>query len=781
MYKKTFRFMIPLFLFVLNIFAADHEISTDHLWTLLSKESSERAFALNGTQIQIKIPKTKLQAAWAGHNITPSANVIVFKAKALNGKNINFKINITMTAYHGDPAEKCMGHSETKSFVFKNHAQENLKVFSVPLTIDASDLVCQQCGNPTNHATFIFDFTTEDSGGIEISPFQLKTEFIIRLQKKTDSQAPYLSNILAPEYKPYEMKELPAHTTYTQDFTEMSRKANITRKNYEEFLPVLEFLKKEDYKNAIVLAEKNADENIFSSVMLYLIYSRGYCGENSNYSKAAKYFNNLIGSYFGKEPGYMFWVYEYVNIWKKYRLTPNTPGETAEIKTWDATGMIMDEIVPLRGKYPLKKCYEERMRNIGGIGARTLYLIAREQLVLDSILDEARNLGNAEAWAGNHAPFEQRGMNPERPPLSQEGTINKPDESEYKNLKRAAELGYVPAKLRLARVLLTKNFSPEGFDLSGARKLLEDSIKECEKYSGTCCKHAETDLKYARDLLDVIPEKNTPVQELINRYDQLQAKKWYVQDSSFLQFRMDILAEMISKMDHPDSLFFQALELPSTEYNKKNQLFRSAAEKGSQKAIKMCLDGIYRHGHKDRWYFLYLAGKFQTPYNGNKQNYFNEAYCTLQEMRYQIPPPEYFNILSVLAPHHKQAEEEYRKLSKELVFDISISDKRSLSAEKRNDGGFHSVEIKAQPSTVTRYVVIKNRSAEKIRGEIFLYSLSKQCSNLDVSGEFTDENGKTQRTYPGNVLLMKYLPAELKITIAPRTESLDLQVQYRIY
>ena len=770
-------------LFIFKISAFETSIDPDHLSARTYKDSPQKSFALNDKNMQIKTPETSLVAAWVGHNISVSSeNSIFFKAKALKNENILFNCKVQMLTYHTSPAEKCNGSARSKFFIFGNYAEKEWKEFYFPLKIQVTELLCSQCGKMLNHATFIFYFSTEEKGGIEFTPFNLKTAFHVRVQKKSDKHAPYLSNIFSPGYKPYEMKKLPDRSMLAGNFKDLSAKANIVRKQYAGFRQIVEMMNKNETPKAIVQAEKIASENIFSSVFLYLIYSRGYCGEKINYRKAAKYFNSFIGSYFGREPGYIFWIYEYQNIWKKYRLIPTFTGESAIINAWAADGRIMDEIVPLRGKYSLKNCYEESMRNIGGIGARAIFLIAREQHALADIVNDARKLGNAEAWAGKYAPFESRGLKPEREALAKE-SFNKPDESEFRNLKRASELGYIPAKLYLARALATKNFTADGLDLNTARKLLKEAIAECEKYSASGCKHAETDLKYARDLLAVIPEENTPVQELVKLYDQLQSDLSDGGNMSFLQFRLYILTEMISrkKSDHPDVLFMQALKLPGSQYRKKNELIRSAAEKGSLKAIKLCLESLFTRGNKDHWYFLYLAGKYKLHYNGSRKNYFNEAYMILQEMRYQMPMPEYMKAISILAPYHRFAKEVFNKLSKNLNFDISVSDKTTLSAVKKNDGGHHFIEIKAQPSPENRYIIIKNQSAEKIRGAIFFHSLSRQCSNLDLYGEFTDENGRVQKTYTGNSIPIKYLPTELKVFIAPRREALELKILYQIY
>ncbi|MBQ9789162.1 MAG: hypothetical protein IJW31_06170, partial [Lentisphaeria bacterium] len=361
-----------------------------------------------------------------------------------------------------------------------------------------------------------------------------------------------------------------------------------------------------------------------------------------------------------------------------------------------------------------------------------------------------------------------------------EEVINKPSDFEFKNLKKAAELGFIPAKLKLARVLVTKNFAPAGCDFVTARKLLKESIKELEKYSKTPCTHATEDLQYARDLLAIIPLPDTPTEELVKKYDALQGETRT--NLYFYEFKLNILTEMISaRNDNPEALFQQALKLPNSQYKKKNEMIRTAAEKGSHNAIRLCLTSLYTQGHREHWYFLILAGKYKVPYNGSKMNYFNEAYQILRQMRYMMPMPEYIKAVSVLAPYHEKANAEYKILARKIEFDFTVSDSDTVKIKNNSTAGMNMLQIRAEPSAKTRYVTIKNKSSEKIRGSFFLESRSTEISNLDVLCEFEDENKRKQKTYCGDFMNMKFIPQELKITVAPRQQVLDLNIKFMLY
>ena len=164
-----------------------------------------------------------------------------------------------------------------------------------------------------------------------------------------------------------------------------------------------------------------------------------------------------------------------------------------------------------------------------------------------------------------------------------------------------------------------------------------------------------------------------------------------------------------------------------------------------------------------------------------KINYFNEAYQFLRKMRYMVPMPEYIKALSVLAPYHEQANAEYKILARKIEFDFTISDSDTVKVKNNSTAGMNMLQIKAEPSAKTRYVIIKNKSSKKIRGSFFLESRSAALSNLNVFCEFKDEHGRMQKTYPGNSTLSKYIPDELKIFIAPRTSPLDLDIRFMLY
>ncbi len=787
------KLIILSFIFGLNfcLLATDFfsgKLDADSLLAFRYANEAKEHFSLNNEKIQINGKNSTLSAAWVGHNIIPSNNEIIFSLQSLSGKNQKIKLVVTLYPWHSDPADKCKGKAEEiffkskRFFFFELSAEPNTKNIKFPLKIKQDNLKCEQCGKILAHGTFLLHFELLNEGKIEISPFEIHTAFPIKIQHKTDEHSEYLSNITRADYTPYPQKELSDHPVLTDDVLTLSKKAMTTRKHLSAFRPVLDLYQKGSVAEAVSLAETLGDENTFASIFLYLMYSRGYNGIAIDNQKAGKYFSNLIGSYEWKEPGFTLYLFDYKNIWKKYRLTPTYPNEKVTISAWSNIGTVMEEIIPLRGKYLLRECYEEKMQNIGGVGARTLYFIGREQVALEDLLQEAKKLGSAEAWVGfEFAPFEYRGINPERTPLEKE-SINHPSKEEFTNLEKAAELGYVPAKITLARILVTPNFKHAEFDSERARKLLQEVITECSNYEKIGCKHALTDLKYAKALLAIIPPANTTSEELNRIYEKLQQSKAKAFDHNFIDFQLSILKNILNKRsDNPESLFFQAESIPNHKWQEKNAAMLKAAEAGSKQATFYCLSRM--SGDRNYWKVLILAGKHNLPYHGSYGSFFNESYKKIHELKYQIPPSEYQKMLIELAPYHREAKAELDKLSQneKLNFEFISDDNATVKCQLLPNGGQPMIKINASPSDTERHITIKRSGEKNLRGSIFMHSVSQERSNLDLYGEFINENGQTIKTYAGNSPQMRYIPTELKITIKPRKTPLDLQINILIY
>ena len=752
-----------------------HELNAEQLEASRYTEPPQQTFAFNGKNIQIKNAPAHLNAVWYGHAIKPSeANVITLRHKALDDRPVQLRLQLTIYYCHTTPADRCNGRAAPKGFSQKVSVGRNAEEAVLKVPVTESDLRCTQCGKVLDHGVFLFDISLEGPGHVEITPPTVKTTFAIQISGARDKHSEYLSNILSPDYQPYEQKKLPPHPMLSRDVRTISEDAMKIFRDLEEFRPIMELYQQENYRQAVAEAEKLSEQNTLAQIVLYLVYSRGYNGIDIDYRKAAACLSKLIGSFDGREPGFMFYSYEYRNIWKKYRLPPTVPGEKAVVTAWGVGDTIIQEIIPLRGKYPLKNCYEEKMRNIGGVIPRALYLLARENQALSDLRDEARRAGCAEAWAGNFAPFERRIFTPNHLSLA-EDSGGPPSRERLAELQHAADLGYVPAKLIVARRLVAPQHMTED-SIKKARTLLQDAIRECRSYSDTPCMHAQADLQFATELLAFIPDEETGTAELLARYRKANAggNDFY---SASLQLQRDILAFMLARRDDsPECLYFRALALPQ---NERLPAMKEAADKGSAHAVHYYL--YQGPGNTpDRWYYCYLAGKHELPHPELSKKYFDEAYRYLKERQYSLPPAQYKEHIALLAPYHPLAKEESQRLSAALEFEITCSDDTSLKAELVNEGGRYYLQINADPSGETRHIIFRKSSPKQWRVSVVFFTHSRECNPRDLFCEFTDEKNQLRKVSVGPVPAMRSIPQEMKLTIAPRQTPLDLKIAFHI-
>ena len=160
-----------------------------------------------------------------------------------------------------------------------------------------------------------------------------------------------------------------------------------TLADFNEFLPTGKMIHEGKVKEGISELKKIAPRNEFALVVLYLIYSRGYCNIKTDPQMAiTKYFDPLRGTFFHSRE---------CQIYTQKRFPPLN-GRT-ELILRDEYGHYH---VKLQGKYPIAECYEEKMLQIGGVIPRIIFEVARVGLKGWKLpMETARKMGNAEAYA----------------------------------------------------------------------------------------------------------------------------------------------------------------------------------------------------------------------------------------------------------------------------------------------------------------------------------------------------------------------------------------------
>ena len=749
------------------------------------REEPRDCYELKKNTLQIKKKRFGVECMFRSRSLRPSEkNSISFQIKAAGGESAHLKAFLTFYASHASDTERCNGTTPKKKFDLSCTAEPDFQTFRFPLEINAEDLVCEQCGRTLHIGRFSLSaYLDEPDGkdsrssgknaGVEISPFSLTTEFpVIMGTRRQISSTMWLTDLLKPGALPAAgAPAQPKPRALSGKVAGIMPDAEQVREELMAFQPVLDLLDRGDDSAAVAKVKQIAEKNHFAMVYLYLLCSRGYSGVPIDYSQAARYFSNFIGSFQGERtPGFMFYLYEYNNIWKKYRLPPNVPGEHVQILAWGREMSTMPEDIPLRGTRPLKECYEEKMRNIGGVAARVLYLIGREQAepVRSELMKMARERECAEAWAEPFTPYEDRSSN-DVWDLKTEGVVAISPEK-FQELQHAADLGYVPAKLRVAKLLLKNSLGIDP-DPVRARKLIQEAVVICSEAEKNGCPHYQTDFGYAQAFQEVIPDENVPTKELLCQWSAIHSSP--NSSSHINELKLSVLNHLLAlRKDNPDRGFFQAMQLPASQQARREELIREAANQGGHIAIQRCL--AHSFGHRDHWYYLYLAGKAELSWRGNTpESYFSKAYDEMKGNVYATGE-EYVRNLALLAPYDERAGREYESLTTRLNFKLESSEPETLSGALESLNGRQVIKVLAKPSEKTRYLDIT--LGQEVRGFLTLDSSSREISNNHVRLEFSDSRGKSNQLLINSFTSMDTIPKKMKLVIGPRQQPLELKI-----
>ena len=729
-------------------------------------------YELDQEELLIKKLRYGISCCFTAHVKPSTGNVMTFQARAEGASKYTISACISMRVTHCSGADHCKGMRNDKFFKISTTVIGKQETFRLPLEIRPEDLICPQCGKMVNCTLFSLDFYLEGlpkdalrqqlkHKGIRISPFTLNTAFPVKTDQAGGKNS--FSGLLVrldPDYQP-PRQEYPRHSSLSRDVKTLSLEAVRVRAELEKFLPVLRLADRGDYPNAVIEAEKIVPGNRFAAIMLYLIYSRGYCGVPVDYQTAAKYFDMLFD--------FRFHTVEYYNLWKKYRFMPTVPNEKVTLLAWWRYET-MQEVIPLRGKYPLRECYEEKMRNIGGVAARALYEGSKALSVLiePELIAMARERGCAEAWADPFVPFEFRHeastwtLRTGSPYVSPE---------QFLGLVRAAELGYVPAKLRVARILLG-NYSYVEPDIPRARKLIQESIVECGRYEKIGCRHGRVEKAFAEELLQVIPNEKASTKELLKQW----AETTGFTTADRMKFNL-INRLLLQRNDELDCDYIRAMNLPKEQADLRNKIIHDTAEKGGELALQYCMNNL-RSGERG-WLYFYWAGIRTKGDEKKRKKMLHGAYTLLRDNKLLFSTEAYLRNLALLVPHVKEAQHDYRILTEGLQFKVECSWQEKIPWISTLMNGKQTVVIKLKPSDKRRYVDIMVVSPKHAEGKVFLNTNSWQKDERkNVQLYYWDSLGRAN--YFQIVDECELIPEKLRILIAPRSEPLDLFVVYQV-
>ncbi len=526
-----------------------------------------------------------------------------------------------------------------------------------------------------------------------------------------------------------------------------------TQAELDAYLPILKLFQAERYPEAVSAAQTIAPQNQFAAVALYLVYSRGYCNTPVSYASAAKFFD-ILYRYEGS-----FGTREYHDVWRQMRPAPTKTEKIAILKGGK-------ERFQLKGKYPLAQCYWEEMDNVGGVGARALFVVAQsytkhDETLQQSIVEIARKEGSACArqWPVYFESFTE--VLPNAALITPEA---------YRRLTAAADSGHVPSML-IAAGYCQQNTDKVRPDPVVAGRYLKLAVAKCQTYEAIGCKHAAIHLKMAKEMLKSVPDITLPTPALLDDFN-----KSYGDEKR----RAALLYEIAGREDHPSCLYFKSMLLPKSEEPKAHAMTREAAINGSHEAIRALLD---RPHDKEYWFALYLAGKHKLPLVKPKDkddSYFRRSYLALaQEKMSRLTPAEYLEALKQLAEAEPWAKEAYQREfggeeKKTERISWKIRDEKFLSAEWLRQDGHVGIKLKITPSEDENYI---DFTFQEVPGEtnftMFIKPGISGLSNYDVRGDIVLPD-KTRREINAGSSYSGKRPAKMRLNILPTGKTFEL-------
>lgn len=528
-----------------------------------------------------------------------------------------------------------------------------------------------------------------------------------------------------------------------------------------DFLPIAEQINQGRNAEGIKAAVAAAPKNPLAAALLYLIYSRGYCGEPVDYRKTMDYYKLAFAL---QLPGRGFCDKEYDRVLRSAQLPPSGGFSQITVPGWYG-----DKIIPLHGQRPFKECYGEVMANIGGLPARVLYESGEElspnpQPVKQAMRREAARLGNPLAMM---APVEPSGTY-----LSTQEQLGR--------VRAAADAGYVPAMLIVADALSgnsRQKFMP--LDPATARKYAKQAEKICIHYADSPFGNIDSDLKKARELTAMLVWTDRSTPEIL--------AEWKRDNTNEGKVAM-LIAILKTRNDSPECAFLRGHELYQTNPEEGTRQIEAAAEAGSVLALRHLLNS--GRNSTNYWRYLYWAGKYGLP-EKDGGNYFYQAKGELDQQQIRMSPTEYRANFGLLAQANPVLMEEYVRMYRVRPGEtadpatlpiVQVDDPETVSVQPIPDfpgGCAYRCIFKA--SKQRHYAEWTNlpdlKKSEEII-EIQPLSGGGLSSNM-VRIRAADSKGHKLDTGCSNMISLFFHPEKVRMTAEKQDQDVELRVVFR--
>ncbi len=416
----------------------------------------------------------------------------------------------------------------------------------------------------------------------------------------------------------------------------------------QQYLPIAKMLNAKMDQQAVAALERIAPDNLYASATLIVIYSRGYAGQQIDYRKVKKYWEN------SERVSWVYQIYDGFMNYERHRVCDYMP-----LYGWNALpfGIEIDQArnehvikpIPLTGEHLFKDCCEEQMLMLGG-GVPGMVLATcrlNSGSMYRHYLATELQLGSCQAMI---APYHGLFLHLLMGYSTHSNTLRPAD---FERVVEAADMGHIPAMI-IAGQILRRNQYGIPVDLGRARRYFEGAQKTIEKYRTAGCDHYCDEQKFIETMLKQTPDPAWSRSEIEKA--RLAAIKSQGYDPKLFDAAIAQRSPSYAKYLEGEELLFK-------DRARALVLLKEAAEAGESAALSRV---IFEVGGRtpDAWYWLYLAGR-----NGmrsqEKMSYYQQAMAELSRNRHRMKPEEYRKALTLLSEHDEHARRMLAMLDQE--------------------------------------------------------------------------------------------------------------------
>jgi len=415
-----------------------------------------------------------------------------------------------------------------------------------------------------------------------------------------------------------------------------------------QYLPIAKMLNAKMDQQAVAALERIAPDNLYASATLIVIYSRGYAGQQIDYRKVKKYWEN------SEHVSWDYQIYDGFMNYERHRVCDYMP-----LYGWSALpfGIEIDQArnervrkqIPLTGVHPLNDCCEEQMLMLGG-GVPGMVLATcrlNSGSMYQHYLATELQLGSCQAMI---APYNGLFLHLLMGYSTHSNGLRPAD---FERVVKAADMGHIPAMI-IAGQILRRNQYGIAVDLGRARRYFEGAQKAIEKYRTAGCDHYRDEQKFIEAMLKQTPDPAWSRSEI--EQARLAAIKGQGYDP-------ELFDTAIAQRSPSYAKYLEGEKLLYKDRRRGLELLKEAAEANETAAIALLLRNIPAND-PGIWYWYYLTGQSGMR-SSDGMTYYQQAMSKVMSNRALMNPEEYRKALTALAEHNDMAKRYLAMLDRE--------------------------------------------------------------------------------------------------------------------